>query len=88
MEEKDLVAVGGENGVGGNGVLAVGAKTDALFDQIVIPTALTNGNGETEFNINVIAQAVQAQGAQPSFSAVQAMSVEQIAAWFTTCGVA
>ena len=78
--------VGGENGVGGNGVLAVGAYTDALFDQIVIPTGLKNGDGKTEFNIDVVAQAVQAQGAKASFSAVQAMTVTEIAAWFTTCG--
>lgn len=68
-------------------VLAVGEVTDALFDQIVIPTGLTNGDGETEFNIDVTAYAVQAQGAKPSFSAVQAMTVEEIAAWFTTCGM-
>jgi hypothetical protein len=38
------------------------------------------------FNIEVTAYAVQAQGAKPSFSAVQAMTVAEIAAWFTTCG--
>ena len=68
-------------------VLAAGETTDALFDQIVIPTGLKNGDGETEFNIDVTAYAVQAQGAKPSFSAVQAMTVEEIAAWFTTCGL-
>lgn len=68
-------------------VLAVGAVTDALFDQIVIPTGLENGDGKTEFDIEVTAYAVQAQGAKPSFSAVQAMTVEEIAAWFTTCGM-
>ena len=68
-------------------VLAVGAKTDALFDQIVIPTALTNGDGETEFHVDVTAQAVQAQGAKAKFSEVEAMTVAEIAAWFTTCGV-
>lgn len=68
-------------------VLAVGDTTDALFDQIVIPTSLTNGDGETEYNINVAAQAVQAQGAKPSFSAVEAMTVAEIAAWFDTCGL-
>lgn len=66
-------------------VLAAGATTDALFDQIVIPTALTNGDGETEYDIDVVAEAVQAQGAKSSFSAVQAMTVEEIAAWFATC---
>ena len=68
-------------------VLAVGETTDALFDQIVIPTGLENGDGESKFDIDVTAYAVQAQGAKPSFSAVQAMTVEEIAAWFTTCGM-
>ena len=66
-------------------VLAVGEKTDALFDQVVIPFALENS--ETTENIVVTAEAVQAQGARPSFSAVQAMTVEEIAAWFATCGM-
>ena len=70
-----------------NKVLEVGAKTDALFDQIVIPTALKNGNAETEFNVVVTAEAVQAQGAKASWSAVQTMTVAEIAAWFTTCGL-
>lgn len=68
-------------------VLEAGATTDALFDQIVIPTGLTNGDGTAEFNIDVTAYAVQAQGAKPSWSAVQAMTVEEIAAWFTECGM-
>lgn len=66
-------------------VLAVNEATPALFDQIVMPTGLT-GN-ETTLPIIVTAQAVQAQGAKPSFAAVQAMTVEEIAAWFTTCGM-
>ena len=66
--------------------LAVGETTDALFDQIVIPTGVTNANGNVEYNIVVNAYAVQAQGAKPSYTAVQAMTVEEIAAWFTTCG--
>ena len=70
-----------------NTVLAVGATTDALFDQIVIPTSLTNGDGTTEYDIDVVAEAVQAQGAKASWSAVQAMTVAEIAAWFTTCGL-
>ena len=70
-----------------NKVLAVGEKTDALFDQIVMPTDLENGDGETEFNVLVTAEAVQAQGARPSWSAVQAMTVTEIAAWFGTCGL-
>ncbi len=64
-------------------VLAVGETTDALFDQIVMPTGLTGG--EEADPIVVTAQAVQAQGARPSFSAVQQMTVAEIAAWFTTC---
>ena len=66
-------------------VLAAGATTDALFDQIVIPYGVTN-NAATK-DIVVTAYAVQAQGARPSFSAVEAMTVEEIAAWFTTCGM-
>lgn len=66
-------------------VLAINETTDALFDQIVMPTGLT-GNEATQA-ITVTAQAVQAQGAKPSFTAVQAMNVDEIAAWFTTCGM-
>lgn len=66
-------------------VLAVGATTDALFDQIVIPTDLTNGNATDKFDVVVTAEAVQAQGAKASWSAVQAMTVTEIAAWFGTC---
>lgn len=66
-------------------VLAVGETTDALFDQIVIPFDLTNSETTTDIVVN--AYAVQAQGARPSFAAVQAMTVEEIAAWFTTCGM-
>lgn len=69
-----------------NKVLAVGETTDALFDQIVLPFDLVNGDGETEYHIEVYAEAVQAQGARPSFSAVEAMTVDEIAAWFATCG--
>ena len=64
-------------------VLAVDETTDALFDQIVMPTGLTGGEKATP--IVVTAQAVQAQGARPSFSAVQQMTVDEIAAWFNTC---
>lgn len=66
-------------------VLAVNETTDALFDQIVIPTDVTNGDAATEYKLDVKAYAVQAQGAKPSWSAVQAMSVEEIAGWFNTC---
>ena len=68
-------------------VLAVDETTDALFDQIVIPTDVTNGDAATEYKLDVKAYAVQAQGARPSWSVVQAMGVEDIASWFTNCGV-
>ncbi len=67
-------------------VMAAGDKTDALFDQVVIPLDLTNGDAETEFSLDVYAEAVQAQGAKPSFADVEKMTVAEIAAWFTTCG--
>ena len=81
-----------------NKVLTVGSTTDALFDQIVLPFDLVNGDTNftdeqkddptynPEYHIEVYAEAVQAQGAKPSFSAVEAMTVEEIAAWFATCG--
>lgn len=68
-----------------NQVLAAGDTTDALFDQIVIPTGLENGDAETEFNVVVKAEAVQAQGARARWSDVQKMTVAEIAAWFKTC---
>lgn len=68
-------------------VLEVDETTDALFDQIVMPTGLTNGDGTTEYNVVVTAEAVQAQGAKPSWADVQNMSVAEIAAWFDTCGM-
>ena len=64
-------------------VLQPGESTTALFDQIVMPFELTN-NATTE-DIVVTAYAAQAQGAKPSFSAVQQMTVEEIAAWMNTC---
>jgi len=64
-------------------VLMPGETTDALFDQIVIPTELTN-NAATE-KIVVTAYAAQAQGAKPSFSDVLTMKEEEIAAWMNTC---
>jgi len=45
------------------------------------------GDGETRFSIDVFAQAVQAQGAKPSWTAVQEMKVEEIAKWFEDCGL-
>ena len=72
----------------GCGVLAAGVKTDALFDQIVIPTDLKNGDAQTQFHVDVYAEAVQAQGAKdPNWAAVQGMTVAEIAAWFATCGM-
>ena len=69
-----------------HGVLEVGQTTDALFDQIVMPTGLTNGDNSNK-DVTVSAQAVQAQGAMPKFSDVTAMDVTAIAAWFATCGL-
>lgn len=68
-----------------NKVLAVGETTDALFDQIVIPSDLTNGDATTLHNIVVTAEAVQAQGARARWADVQNMTVAEIAAWFGTC---
>lgn len=67
------------------GVLAAGEETDALFDQIVMPVGLVGG--EEAQPIVVTAEAVQAQGAKPSFADVQTMTVAEIAAWFATCGM-
>lgn len=67
-------------------VLEVGDTTDALFDQIVVPTTVTNGyNGNYELVVK--AEAVQAQGAKASYADVEKMTVEEIAAWFGTCGM-
>ena len=77
-----------------NKVLEVGTTTDALFDQIVIPTGVTNADAfksdtaeRIEYSVDVKAQAVQAQGAKASWAAVQTMTVDEIAAWFGTCGL-
>lgn len=67
------------------GVLESDETTSALFDSIVIPTALENGDGKTAYSVNVSAQAVQAQGAKPSWEKVKTMTVPEIAAWFDTC---
>ena len=69
-----------------NSVLAVDSRTSELFDQIVIPTDVTNG-GKDAYAVTVTACAVQAQGARPSFAAVQEMTVEEIEAWFISCGM-
>lgn len=42
--------------------LGLGASTDALFDQVVMPTDLENGDALTPYDIVVKAEAVQAQG--------------------------
>ena len=63
--------------------VGLGTVTEPLFNQIVMPTQLTN-NAEA-VSIDVSAEAVQAQGAKASWSAVKAMTVEEIAAWFDTC---
>ena len=59
------------------------AKTPELFSQIVIPTQLKND--EVTKPVEIKAYAVQAQGARPSWSAVQSMTVAEIAEWFKTC---
>ena len=68
-----------------NKVLATKATTEPLFNQIVMPVGLTGR--EATVSIDIYAEAVQAQGAKASWSDVKAMTVEEIAAWFTTCGM-
>ena len=58
-------------------------KTAPLFDQIKMPTGLVGG--EEAAPIVVTAEAVQAQGAKPSWDAVKEMTVAEIRAWFATC---
>lgn len=65
-------------------VLGVDDTTDALFDQIVVPTSVTNGF-DGNYDLVVKAEAVQAQGAKAKWADVQNMTVEEIAAWFATC---
>ena len=78
--------------IGGDGyfyyteVLEADKFTDALFDQIVIRTDLTNGY-DASYSLVVKAEAVQAQGTRPSFAAVKEMTVPEIAGWFATCGM-
>lgn len=59
--------------------LEPGAATTKLFEDIVIPTTLTNGDGATLKTINVTADAVQSQGSDDPTDAAG------IAAWFATC---
>ena len=61
------------------------SATEPLFDQIVMPTGLVGD--ETASPIVVTAQAVQAQGAKAAWADVNTMTVAEIAAWFTTCGM-
>ncbi len=79
-----------------NNVLPAGFATTPLFHQIVIPEALKNGSGLSLTaaadtadlkEIVVTAQAVQAQGAKSSFENVKTMTLQEIADWFTTCGM-
>lgn len=63
-------------------VMQNGDVTDALFDQIVMPTGLTGG--EEALPINVKADAVQAQGARAKWADVEKMTVAEIADWFGT----
>lgn len=91
---KPLCVRGTESDTWNAGLTSV---TTPLFDRVRITTALTNNVTETDdgktyeytgdFNIIVTAQAVQAQGAKPSWSNVKTMTVDEIAAWFTTCGL-
>lgn len=46
-------------------------STTKLFTHVVMPTSLTNGNATSIYNIKVTAEAVQAQGIFPSFSAIR-----------------
>lgn len=79
---KPLVVKGTETESWNEGLVS---KTDALFDQIVMPTGLTNGY-DGNYSLVVKAEAVQAQGAkEPNWAAVKTMNLEEIKAWFATC---
>ena len=67
-------------------VLAAGATTSPLFEQIRIPVSVTNGF-EGSYDVRITAQAVQAQGAKTDWADVQSMTVAEMAAWFSTCGI-
>lgn len=69
---------------GGN---TAGKVSTALFDQIRMPTTLTNGDATTSMKVTVTAYAVQAQGAKPRWADVQTMTLAEIKAWFATCGM-
>lgn len=68
-------------------VLPAGETADALFDQVVLDPNTTNAVAGEKAQINVFAEAVQAQGAKVKFEDVEKMTVAEIAAWFTTCGM-
>lgn len=75
-----------KDAVTGN-VLYPDATTIApLFDQIMLDVNTKNGDATVK-NVVVKAEAVQAQGARPSITAVHSMTVSEIATWFTTCGM-
>ena len=65
-----------------NRFLDVGQTTDALFDQIVMPTGLQGDEKHTAHDITVFAEAIQAQGAMTRWDDVKAMKVPEIAKWF------
>ena len=66
-------------------VLPAGESTATdLFDQIRIPTSVTNGF-DGNYDVVVKAEAVQAQGACAKWADVEAMKVADIAAWFAEC---
>lgn len=68
-------------------VLPAGDTTGTpAFTQIHIPTTVTNGFDDN-YDVVVTAEAVQAQGAKPSWADVQEMTVAEIADWFDTCGM-
>ena len=69
------------------GILQPGDTTTALFDQIVLNANVTGETYTEAIHIPVTAEAVQTQGARPSFDAVQVMTVPEIAEWFATCGL-
>ena len=61
-------------------------KTTELFQQIRIPTDVINDPGPASYDIDITAEAVQAQGAKPSWSAVKNISLDDLKDWFATCG--
>ena len=67
-----------------NKVVAAGKDTTELFTHIVMPTNLTNGF-DGKYDVKVTAEAVQAQGARPSFDTVEKMTPAEMADWFTVC---